>query len=145
MERWKGRAPARGAMKNIMKLIDRTGGLEHLKEHPIRIAAHGAFMRLTVEYIGVGPRGCPLISVAHYFEQNGDLMRDPEMTFEVLDGEFHPVSCTMDPVGLYQEAVFKGEAGGVLIKPRLTAELKAIARIWDRNIRDQGYMDEVLK
>ncbi len=26
-----------------------------------------------------GPNGLPAISVAHYGEQNGDLMRDPEM------------------------------------------------------------------
>jgi len=29
-----------------------------------------------------GPNGLPAISVAHYGEQNGDLMRDPEMVFE---------------------------------------------------------------
>jgi len=29
-----------------------------------------------------GPNGLPTISVAHYREQNGDLMRDPEMIFE---------------------------------------------------------------
>lgn len=29
-----------------------------------------------------GPNGLHAISVAHYGEQNGDLMRDPEMIFE---------------------------------------------------------------
>ncbi len=29
-----------------------------------------------------GRNGLPAISVAHYGEQNGDLMRDPEMVFE---------------------------------------------------------------
>jgi len=29
-----------------------------------------------------GPNGLPAISVAHCGEQNGDLMRDPEMAFE---------------------------------------------------------------
>jgi hypothetical protein len=29
-----------------------------------------------------GPNGLPAISVAHYGEQNGDLMSDPEMIFE---------------------------------------------------------------
>jgi hypothetical protein len=29
-----------------------------------------------------GPNGLPAISVTHYGEQNGDLMRDPEMIFE---------------------------------------------------------------
>ena len=30
-----------------------------------------------------GPTGLPAISIAHYGEQNGDLMRDPEMCFEL--------------------------------------------------------------
>ncbi len=30
-----------------------------------------------------GPMGLPAISVAHYGEQNGDLMRDPEMCFKL--------------------------------------------------------------
>jgi hypothetical protein len=30
-----------------------------------------------------GPCGSPAISIAHYGEQNGDLMRDPEMCFEL--------------------------------------------------------------
>ena len=29
------------------------------------------------------PNGLPSLSVAHYGEQNGDLMRDPEMLFEM--------------------------------------------------------------
>jgi hypothetical protein len=37
-----------------------------------------------------GPCGLPAISVCHYGEQNGDLMRDPEMCFELgLAGEAH--------------------------------------------------------
>lgn len=31
-----------------------------------------------------GPLGLPAISVAHYGQQNGDPMRDPEMCFEVV-------------------------------------------------------------
>jgi hypothetical protein len=30
-----------------------------------------------------GPLGLPAISVCHYGEQNGDAMRDPEMSFEL--------------------------------------------------------------
>ena len=30
-----------------------------------------------------GPCGLPALSVAHYGEQNGDAMRDPEMCFEL--------------------------------------------------------------
>jgi len=37
------------------------------------------YMRLVIEDIGLGPNHLPAISVAHYFEQNGDLCQDPEM------------------------------------------------------------------
>ena len=49
-----------------------------------------------------GPSGLPAISVAHYGEQNGDLMRDPAMVFEVdATGNFHPVSFQQDNLGVY--------------------------------------------
>jgi hypothetical protein len=35
-----------------------------------------------------GPLGSPGISVAHYGEQNGDLMRDPGMCFELTKVPF---------------------------------------------------------
>ena len=42
------------------------------------------YMALVIEDIQeLGPHGFPVISVAHYGEQNGDLMRDPEMCFEL--------------------------------------------------------------
>ena len=40
-------------------------------------------MRLVIEHVGTGPRGMPAVSVAHFHEQEGDLMRDPDMIFEV--------------------------------------------------------------
>ena len=43
-------------------------------------------MRLAIEPIGSGPRGGELVSVAHYDDQAGDLMRDPEIDFKVVAG-----------------------------------------------------------
>lgn len=41
-----------------------------------------------------------LLSVAHYAEQNDDLMRDPEMVFILgKDDEFYPVSIQQDFIG----------------------------------------------
>jgi hypothetical protein len=42
------------------------------------------YMALVIEATDEsGPCGLPAISVCHYGEQNGDLMRDPEMCFEL--------------------------------------------------------------
>jgi hypothetical protein len=46
------------------------------------------------------------VSVAHFGEQRGDLMRDPEIVFEVAAGEWHPVNIQMDYTGNFREAVF---------------------------------------
>ena len=44
------------------------------------------YMRLVIEDIQIpGPDGYPTLSVAHYGEQNGDAMRDPEMLFELVE------------------------------------------------------------
>ena len=74
-------------MKNVQKIIDIRGGLAALKQRPIRLEVPG-FMRLVIEHVGTGPRGGQLVSVAHYGEQNGDLMRDPEIVFEVEAGQW---------------------------------------------------------
>ena len=42
------------------------------------------WMALVIEDIQeLGPNGFPVISVCHYGEQNGDLVCDPEMLFEL--------------------------------------------------------------
>jgi Domain of unknown function (DUF6908) len=71
-----------------------------------------------------GPRGLPMVSVAHYYEQNGDLMRDPELTCEISpDGTFYPVNFTQDNVGAYHEAVFVDATGRVMVRPCLVKGL----------------------
>jgi hypothetical protein len=110
------------------------------KSRPIRLEVPG-FMRLAIEHIGAGPRGGELVSITHYGEQNGDLMRDPEIVFEVAAGTWHPVSIQQDYTGHYREAVFLGEDGKVYIRPALVRDITAPARIWDRNVKAQGFVD----
>ena len=52
-------------------------------ETAVRLTANG-YMPLSVEHIGQSAEGNRLIAICHYGEQNGDLMRDPEMVFETL-------------------------------------------------------------
>jgi len=52
-----------------------------------------------------GPLGLPAISVAHYGEQNGDLLRDPEICFELGTGggaHLNPFYYRNDYVGVEQ-------------------------------------------
>jgi hypothetical protein len=134
-------------MKTVAKLIEQFGGLEALHQRAIRLE-NPPYMRLVIEHTGEGPRGMSAISVAHYFEQNGDLMRDPEMVFEVNEdgplswktGNWEPVSFQQDNVGAYQEAVFMNAQGQVMVRPNLVLDLKAFARQGGRNITQQGFL-----
>ena len=80
-------------METMLRILERAGGYRptlYLRvENP-------PYMPLIIEAMAEpGPLGLPAISVAHYGEQNGDLMRDPEMCFELakpFDGRI-----TFDP------------------------------------------------
>jgi hypothetical protein len=89
--------------------------------------------------VGTGPRGLPLVSVAHYYEQNGDLMSDPDCTFEIDCERWLPVSYQQDGVGLYQEAV-TWEGGQARIDGHRERELRAFAARWDANLLEQGFL-----
>jgi hypothetical protein len=125
-------------MQTVAHIIDLFGGLSRLAAHPIRLGVAG-FMPLCIEHGGTGPRGLPLVSVAHCYEQNGDLMSDPDCTFEVEGQRWLPVAYQQDSVGLYQEAVTR-EGGQVRIDGRLERELRAFAARWDANLAEQGFL-----
>ena len=72
-------------MKTVLQIIEEAGGLT--KAECISIE-NDPWMRLVIEVLPErGPDGHVVVSVAHYGEQNGDPMRDPEMLFEVVEEE----------------------------------------------------------
>ena len=100
------------------------------------------YMSLTVENIGLGPRGLPALSICHYGELNGDLMRDPEMCFEMEIGngavkEFHPYYYRNDYVAFEQFAVDE-ESRDINVKA--IQSQREMARVWDSNLVAQGFL-----
>jgi hypothetical protein len=115
-------------------------------ETAVRLTVTG-YMPLSIESIGTSADGNRLISLCHYGEQNGDLMRDPEMVFELFThGEAsaaEPLSFQNDYMGLLQEVYCYDESGkNTHVKTRLKAELKSFARTWFTNLKDQGFLGE---
>ena len=109
----------------------------------VRIRVEG-YMPLSLEAVGASANGNRLISICHYGEQNGDLMRDPEMVFELYThGELsvaEPLSFQNDYMGLLQEVYRYDESGKkTRVDTRLKADLKSFARTWFRNLREQGF------
>ena len=110
----------------------------------VRLTVNG-YIPLSIEAIGTSADGNRLISLCHYGEQNGDLMRDPEMVFEVhsATAAAEPLSFQNDYMGLFQEVYRYDESGKKThVNTRLKAELKSFARTWFTNLKDQGFLGD---
>ena len=111
--------------------------------HAVRIAVSG-YMPLSVEEIGSSGDGYQLVSLCHYGEQNGDLMRDPDIVFlfhNFPDGmAAEPVSFRNDYLGIVQDVYRYDETGKrTHVVSSLKQELKEFARDWFTTLRDQGF------
>lgn len=89
-----------------------------------------------IEAVGRHPYG-PQIAVAHWYMQNGDMMRDPEITFVATPERWTPVEVTQHPVGAYHSA-FKGNDE---IDVRMAKGFLSLANMWASNLIDQGWAD----
>jgi len=129
-------------MKTILAILHKAGGWRpnlYLKiENP-------PCMELVIEATDEsGPCGLPSLSVAHYGEQNGDLMRDPEMCFELgfaRGAHLNPFYWRNDYVGVEQWSRFIQE-DNYCFHTQLHAQHERFAKTWDNNLRQQGF-DEV--
>jgi hypothetical protein len=132
-------------MKSIEEIIQITGGWNRLRNHPLRIEVEN-FLPLCIEAIGRGPRGGLLLSIMHVYEQNGDLMRDPDVEVETIPGsdDWLPCSFRQDNLGIFQEAV-STEGGVILFHHGLVADIKRFLEFWDRNLREQGFVDSACR
>lgn len=95
---------------------------------------NGAFMPAFVECIGPDT-----FSVAHYYEQNGDLVQDPEVEFfRAPTGAWVPLSIHHGALGIRRVAVELGDNGQPsAYRPRQLRELCNFACMWLKNIREQ--------
>ena len=109
----------------------------------VRITVNG-YMPLSVEDIGPCGEGNRLVSLCHYGEQNGDLMRDPDIVFmfhDLADGlAAEPVSFRNDYMAICQEVYKYDETGKrTHVVPALKRELKEFSRTWFSNLKEQGF------
>ncbi len=72
-------------------------------------------------------------SIAHYYDQNGDSMRDPEVTFTVdqENKSIHPASFLQDGIGVYYETADAA--------PAMVRDLKGFMVQWFTNIKNQKF------
>jgi hypothetical protein len=125
-------------MQTVLEILKRAGGYRPTLSLKIE---HLPYMALVIEAIGTGPMGLPALSVAHYGEQNGDLMRDPEMCFELgLAGGAH-----LDPWYWRNDYVAVEQWSRNIVRDhyvhliQLHEQHVRFAKTWDNNLRLQGF------
>ena len=131
-------------MKHIQLMIDQHGGFEAVRTRYLRLE-NPPLMRLVIEVIGGPyPNGAYEVSVAHYGEQNGDAMRDPEITFLVVPSEhgttWSPLTFENSYLGCYQVVGEVNREGLMKVRnARLMQDLRKFANQWDTNIKEHGF------
>jgi hypothetical protein len=128
-------------MQTILDILKLAGGFRptlYLKiENP-------PYMALVIEATPEpGPMGLPALSVAHYGEQNGDLMRDPEMCFELgLAGGAHLSAFYYrnDYLGIEQWSRDVVD-GNYIHLIAFHTQHESFAKTWDNNLRLQGFVE----
>ena len=99
--------------------------------------ATGHFMAACVEIIGQSA-GCELVSVAHYGEQNGDAMRDPDIVIMADGQNAWPISYRTDYIGVNHEATEYDDEGRLIgYRKRMQADITDCANLLLTNIAAQ--------
>jgi hypothetical protein len=129
--------------------MEKMNGKQHLKIN------NESFMPLSIEIIGNGiitPFGMgSLYSLCHYYEQTGDLMKDLEMCFIVVDNrqgqakayemvKIIPYLFQQDNAGLFEESVIFCNNKTTKYSPKMNADHVAFANLWLGNIKNQGFI-----
>jgi hypothetical protein len=143
-------------MKNLSRILNARGGIECFRSLKIE---RPPYMPLCIERIMhsdyyQSPAGdAPLLSVCHYGEQYGDMMRDPEMVFAVVTGDLFPYLKLPKADGLtfvplyfrndympVEQVIWRIKDGRTFLSRKLLSDLCSFCRTWDRNIGQQGFV-----
>lgn len=116
-------------------------------KHNIDLTQRGAHLRLDMpgydrlcfEHIGFNR-----ISVAHYFELNGDLVAEPDIVFFVAPtGEWIPITISQSLTGWREYAQLNDDSTAVVRYHRhAQQDLAEFAELWADNLRDQGWLEQ---
>jgi hypothetical protein len=126
------RAVSRSAKTILKRLV---ASLDGLGAHRKIDNTGGAFMPVCVERVEETQHG-PVFSVAHYYEQAGDLVPDPDVTLlRAADGEFYRL--LYQSALAYRRSVELGPDGGVRVNGAQQVDLARFVGGWMRNIKSQ--------
>ena len=121
--------------RNFRALKELASDLVDGKYDYMRSQAGEGFMPLTIEHLYDNR-----FSMMHYYMQNGEMMRDPDMEF-VIDYDAETVNAVyfrQDP--LLEQEVLPGQENG-----RLQRDLNSFLSQWTKNIKGQEYLPEMAR
>ncbi len=119
--------------KKDSKILDKIFG-EMEEGTSKRIDNSKSYMYLSAERLADN-----LYSMAHYFEQNGDLVADPDIELlRTKDGKWYPVALQQS-MGNYTRAIesYDSEGNPTRGYPMRYSELRSFLSMWLKNLKSQ--------
>jgi uncharacterized protein YqiB (DUF1249 family) len=105
----------------------------------------GGLMNLNYDYIGQDKKGNYIIALSHYFEQNGDMVADPDMQIRILPELEAAEAMTFQDQFKYQEVYPDKGDGKEYVYPKLKKDLNQFLNQWLTNILHQGHKIDLSK
>lgn len=127
------------AIEQILSALGQLEAFKSSREFAIKIE-NSPFMPLSIERHG------DHITVTHYFEQNGELVPDPDMEFLELKSGRHdwiPIAIQQS-TGSYCRAGVNVD-GTWKFNAKTMRELESFSRMWARNLIAQGFQNGVIQ
>lgn len=123
------------------KILDKlTEGLSKIGDHAKFDNAKGTFMAACVEIIDKTGKGWPIVSVAHYFLQEGDMCCDPDVTIlRATDGDY-PMTFQQAIPPVYN-VTMKIESGVVSVNQKAQKDLTLFVMELLSNIVEQQQLE----
>lgn len=129
------------AFQQIEKMVGGFGNLSTDGAH-MKLKS-GGFMDLSVERLRTVKVGF-IIAMAHYFEQNGDLVSDPGMEIYISETFKAAYAMTIQHSTGHYSVGMKFQDGQFLKAPRVQKDIQSFLGQWLRNLKAQGFFKKAV-
>jgi uncharacterized protein YqiB (DUF1249 family) len=125
--------------------------IPNLEEHIAQGKQYGksklnspAMMDLNFDYLFTDEKGSHVIALSHYFEQNGDLVPDPDMEIRIIPEMKMAEAMTFQDQRIYQH-VYQHDGEKELVNPHLKKDMNYFLDQWLTNAIQQGHRIDLSK
>ncbi len=130
---------------NYKRLAPFLDAVRELPEQAFTFTCEG-YEPLSIENLEYTFKGYPVWGMMHTYKQNGDTLRDPDMTFlvdretgNIVPHTFQQDNCPFTQYGTLYQEVWEDETH---YRPSLRSQLDRFLKDWITNILAQGFNPE---